>query len=171
MPRGRTSATRQRSAISPFIPGTLPPAPPDLTDAEQATWEATVAALPSGWLPGECWPLLKAYCQHTRHADDLNAEINGLQAQQAEAEAQQPEAQPLTDRERAKQAKAEAARRRLMLQLMRAHGYQTSRISSLAVKLRLTPSSRSTGDRARDDRKDASSGPEVKPWNDRGARQ
>src|SRR5262245_21963998 len=38
MARGRTSTAQQRAAISPYIPGRVPPPPPDLTDEERATW-------------------------------------------------------------------------------------------------------------------------------------
>jgi hypothetical protein len=49
--------------------------------------------------------------------------------------------------------------------LLRLHGTQSQILMSLAVKLRLTPSSRATPDRARDERKTTSMNG-AKPWND-----
>jgi hypothetical protein len=125
-----------------MIPGQRPPPPADLSADEQALWEQVVGALPQGWIGPEAYAVLVQYVRHCCYADDVAAQIAELRTQ------------------------TDPKQRRLLLALYRAHGQQTARMSALAVKLRLTPSSRSTADRARDDRKDASSSPVVKPWLD-----
>jgi hypothetical protein len=159
MPR---TSDRQRAAVSPFVPGTRPPAPPDLSEREAALWDEIIASVPQNWIPQEAFALLVNLTRHITFADDLAAEISALRAEQAAAEAQPPPESSKVERER---GKAAAARRRLWLRLLRDHGFQTARIASLETKLRLPPSSRSSGDRALGERKRASSDA-VKPWND-----
>jgi hypothetical protein len=145
MARGRPSAERQAAVLAalPIIPGERPEPPPDLDAEAAAVWRATVAAVPAGWLPPECFPVLTQFCRHTVHCDWLTEEIAELRAAPLDEESQ-----------------------KRLYKLLRLHGQQSQILASLAGKLRLTPSSRATPDKARDDRKDASSSATPKPWND-----
>jgi hypothetical protein len=147
MPRGRPSAEAEAAkivALGPVIPGQRAEPAPELDPAAAAVWRATVMALPVGWIGPEAFRVLVQYCRHVVHSDWLTEEIAGLRAMALDDEG-----------------------RKTLYRLLRLHGQQSQIIASLAGKLRLTPSSRSTPDKARDDRKDASSSAIPKPWNDR----
>jgi len=121
-----------------------------------------------GFFEGQASP---RQIRHERHCDDLDRDISELRARLAAPP--QPLPEGLTDRQRAKigreRARDIAATRRAYLQTCRVHGYQSQRLQSLGGKLRLSPSSRLTAERARDDRKD--SGGPIKPWLDFGSKR
>jgi hypothetical protein len=172
MPRGRRSDA-DAARVVPFIPGAKPPAPPELDADEADVWDTVVASVPANWIPGEAWAMLKEYCRHTVFAERLSADIARLREEQAVPPPDLPA--DLTAKQIVKVqrdiAQTEIARRKELRALLRAHGFQTSRMQSLGTKLRLTVSSRILPEKARDDRRDSSSSP-VKPWNDwRGGRQ
>jgi hypothetical protein len=104
----------------PQIPGQRMPAPSELTDPQRAQWEAVVARLPTGWITNENAPLLKELCRHISFADELARDIELARASDKPAD------------------------RKIVLRLMREHGYQTARVASLSTKLRLTHLSRFT---------------------------
>jgi hypothetical protein len=148
MPRsgpGRPSADDQAAKLAalPNIPGSRPPPPPDLSPEEAEIWDATLGALPSGWVPPEAMPVLMVYVRHCAYARALAERIAFVL--------------PLAER-------GDPERQKEWLTLLRAHGFQTERMGQLATKLRLLPQNRMAADKARDRRKQAPAGP--RPWDD-----
>jgi hypothetical protein len=139
------AAGRHRTVTStdaPLIPGQKMPAPSGLSAPQQAQWEAIVARLPTGWITNENAPLLKELCRHVSFAEELAHDIGA--------------------------ARAAGVASKELRALLRAHGYQTTRVASLSGKLRLTQLSRYTRD-AEGAAIAARSAPTArKPWTDWG---
>jgi hypothetical protein len=156
---------------SALMPGRPPPPPPDdLDEPEAAIWRRVVDDLPSDWISGGSSALLKAYCRHARHCDDLALDIAQrreeiAQARQLEADASEPKA---IVRARTLRVQIE----RVLHRTIRLHGSESERLMRLATKMRLTT-------RAKYARADAAaaaaSKPVNRPWtdcgNNRGRRQ
>ena len=130
----------------PIIPGQerrLEP-PAGLGARETKLWRGIVDRLPPTYFGIEHRPLLAAFCRHSTLADDIAARIAQL-----------------------RQAPMDAEAFKQFVELGRALGNQTSALTAVAVRLRLTHSSRFTRQHAAIDA-GASSGP--KPWTDWGER-
>jgi hypothetical protein len=144
-------------ASGAIIPGNeRRPSPPAQLDArERAIWIKITARLPVEWFTAETQPMLVELCRHIRIADDLSADRVVARAAIDEIRKQ---SQPDTE--------ALVAAMQEYRAVLRAHGYQSERISSLATKLRLTPQARYAPSTAKREAGKVFEGPD--PWNDWG---
>jgi hypothetical protein len=143
--------------LGPIIPAARPAAPADLLPEERDQWDSVVGCLPADWFSGANWPLLKQFCRHTHNADLLAQDAVRQRAELAQlAQDDVPEEQRLR------------LARELRLTL-RAHGFETACMVSLATKLRLTKLSRYA--RADAAAAGARAGAVPRPWEDWGGKQ
>jgi hypothetical protein len=146
---------RTMPRTSPFIPGNgkRPPPPAGLDAREAAIWRQITKRLPVDWFVAE--PLLKELCRHIRICDDLAGDI-------ARARAAVDEIRGMPE----PPAKLLLAAMREYRALLRAHGYQSERVTNLSTKLRLAPQSRYAPKTAKTRAMETDAG--VPPWLDWG---
>lgn len=144
----------RRSAAETFavesgqmVPGDRLAAPDDLTADELVAWEKIIGATTSGWLTAEHEPLLRELCRHVVFARRLGVSLERMT-------------------EASVKWKAGDSRWAELYRLMRAHGYQTERISHISHKLRLTKQAKYPVDRINAKSKKTTAAP--KPWEDWG---
>lgn len=114
--RGRVSAAELEVVAGPF-PQARPDPPSSLTKEQAEVWRQVVEALPVGWFGPEAHGLLVQYCRHVVEADRLARRID-----------EEWKRRPFDEETYAR------------LRDMRAR--ESAVIKSLAVALRLSPSSR-----------------------------
>jgi hypothetical protein len=127
----------------PLIPGQRMAAPAELSPEQAAVWVKVISRLPAGWITAENALLLKEFARHSVYADQLAADIELARAS--------PGGDPKD-----------------VLALLRAHGFQSQRLTSLATKLRLTKLSRYTRDAEAAAIAARSASTAKKPWEDWG---
>jgi hypothetical protein len=97
-----------------------PKPPAELTVEQAIQWRAIVNRLPADWFPTETWPLLAAFCRHSENAKRIAGLINAVNPDAL----RDPDSFRTYDK------------------LLATHERETKAMSFVAVKLRLTPSSR-----------------------------
>jgi phage terminase small subunit len=160
----RSSADRATDAA--VIPGARVPPPKELEPEAAKIWNEIVGRLPPDWITNETKPLLKEYCRHSLYADSFARDIEMVRAHLTALNAALP---PEDSRLKPKPATLKAIRVTTsnLLELHRAHGYETDRMITLATKMRFTQQSKYFPDKAASKSKtSASAGP--KPWHDWG---
>lgn len=162
MPRkqGKWSAEDQR-AVAPDSKVPPPEPPPELEPPEADIWRAITSKLPGDWFAPEVAVVLKELCRHSRHANDLAVDL--ATTRQGIAAVRDDPSLSLTER---LAAVGEASK--TMERLLRAHGYQSERITNIATKLRLTNQAKIPAGSAARRARDAMPGEEVKLWDDWG---
>jgi hypothetical protein len=125
-----------------MLPGARLAAPPDLTPAERDQWEVIIGAVPPGFISAEQVHLLRLLCQHICYSAQIAGAIKRCE----------PGDDP----------KMMLTLRRLMTM----HSLQTSQISVLSQKLRLTNTARHSREKTMTLAKRRAVGP--KPWEDWG---
>jgi len=128
--RGRKSSAALSVARIVGLPQ-RPEPPPELSPAEKACWKVTVNGLKPGWFDPTTFPLLRAYCCTVANAGLVAARLRELKPGDKGFGA-----------------------------LLSLHARLSKQMALLAVRLRITPSSRSSRGDPRDHR--AGSGP--RPW-------
>ena len=137
--RGRQSAASLSVAASSNIVK-LPPPPKHLTEAAGDTWRMVMASRSSEMIEPEAYPVLVEYCRSIEQADKIASEIGRFDASW------------LTDDDGLKRYD----------KLLAMQDRLTKVITSTAVKLRLTPSTRFDSGTA--GRVGAKKGGTQKPW-------
>lgn len=138
--RGRKSAASL--AVSNVVPlQRLPAAPEHLTLAQSETWRLVVASRAGDFIAPEAYPVLAEYCRWVETADQVAQELKGFKPSWAKTE--------------------EGLSRWSKLQAMQERASRT--LASLAVKLRLPPSTRVHPEKAG---RAAMRGEKRKPWED-----
>lgn len=134
--RGRTSLaailTKPEATVLDRVE--RPTAPHDLTDEEVEVWSAVVNRMPADWFGAETLPLLSQYCRHV---------IQGRRVAELIEKATGNQTLSLEDYER----------------LLRMQARESSAISSLAVKMRISHSA------TRNDRGNRLTKTARTPWN------
>ena len=138
--RGRKSVAEL--TVSNVVPlKSFPPPPGHLSRAQQETWRLVIASRAGDMIAPEAFPVLAEYCRWVENADQVAAAMNKFKPGWAK-----------TDEGLARWSK---------LQAMQERASRT--VASLAVKLRLPPSTRVHPERAGTiERK----GVQPKPWED-----
>jgi hypothetical protein len=116
--RGRKSTASL--AIVPGRPGLRPDPPTELTAEESAEWYHVVERMPAGHFTRETWPLLADYCRFAVNARWVGQGMADMRARSAYNPAYLKDLQKMMDLQK----------------------QNSSQMSSLATKLRLTPQTR-----------------------------
>jgi hypothetical protein len=140
MPR-RSAASLAIAPVTP-ITAARPSPPDDLTEAQAVEWQRIVDRLPGDWFPAECRPLLAALCRHIVQARVVADLINQFKPSWVGEEG--------------------GLERLALLQKML--GYEHQMMITLSTKLRLTPQSRYTAQKANTLATNARSADFVPPW-------
>lgn len=80
--RGRKSkADKDAEELKPALAvdangASVPMAPPHLSDAAQAEWNAIVQTYPADRFPRSTWPMLEAYCMHAVNVRKIGKKLN-----------------------------------------------------------------------------------------------
>ena len=151
---------QRRVAEAAVVPGTRQPPPPELNEAESATWRTIVERLPADWFTAENYPLLKELCRHIGHADALSIDIENARRELAILASSgvcfEDAAEEIARRKAIRAATADYHA------VLRLHAYQTERIGNLATKLRLSQQARLAPAVSRAKADTVPAGP--KPW-------
>jgi hypothetical protein len=157
--RGQSGMYNQRRvAEAAVVPGARVAPPPELNEAESATWRKIVERLPADWFTAENTPLLKELCRHIGHADALSVDIANVRSELASlagARCETPEDEVL----RRKMIRVATADYHALLRL---HAFQTERIGNLATKMRLSQQARLAPAVSKAKAENAPAG--TKPW-------
>jgi hypothetical protein len=121
--------------VIPKIPGQGRPEPEELPIDEAKVWRAIVGAMPGHWFGPECQPLLRCFCSMIATCDALAARI--VKARKA-------------------------GEWNTVDKLTRTHEHTARCATDLASKLRLTPRSKTSVERAANLRQVPP--PPVRPW-------
>ncbi len=141
--RGRPSSDEIATANVVQLRVPERPAPPKSLTREQAeVWREIVASVPADWFPRETHPLLEQLCRHTVEANRIAKLID-------EATRQMGERRP--------------GATETYLKLLQAQRRETASLKSLAVALRLSPSSRMRPEVAGRRRQEPAAG-DRRPW-------
>lgn len=132
----RVSAAAQAIAV-PIPVAKLEP-PPELGAEAAAMWRGIVDRLPADWLSADHGPLLEQFCNHATYARWLAAKIDkALQGGLSDSKA--------------------------LGQLLKLHALESERLTSLAIRLRLSPqANRLPHQQAVNAKKNYTPGP--RPW-------
>jgi len=142
--RGRRSADEISTPKVVSLPQARRPDPPGELTAEQAEiWREIAEALPADWFGRESWPLLEQFCRHTDQANRLAEMIQARAGHIADGRPGALEG---------------------YLSLLQAQRRETAAIKSIAVALRLSPSSKVRPETAGWKRDQHAPGP--RPWED-----
>lgn len=131
--RGRRSGA-ELSVVTTLVPRERPRPPAELTAEQRTLWDALLACLPADWLPKEGGALLAQFCRHITAAKRIAAMLDACDVDDSRA----------FDR------------------LLRAQHRESMALASLASKLRFSPSSRRSPDRAGREARDEPTG--RRPW-------
>jgi hypothetical protein len=161
--RGQSGMYNQRRvAEAAVVPGTRPPPPPELNQAEAETWREIVERLPADWFTAENRPLLKELCRHIGHADALSLDVAAVRAELADLKKLGPDELAQVGMTAAELRKAIRAATADYHALLRLHAFQTERIGNLSTKMRLSQQTRLAPAVSRAKADQAPAGP--KPW-------
>lgn len=135
--RGRPSPGDLMTRVVALVPRARPEPPAELTDEQRQVWQDTLSMLPPEWVQREALPVLAAFVRHVTAARRIATLIDTFDEVGPDR---------VRDYDR----------------LLRAQALESATITSIATRLRLTPQSRYTPQRAGRMRDDATDSP--KPW-------
>lgn len=143
--RGRKSAAHLALVGVGGVATQHRPEPPGVLSGEEAIiWQDVVDSCPAGWFHPENYPLLVQYCRHVVAADKIQQLIVALERADADG---------FADLDGATLSRYAA--------LLRMRKIESSQISMLASRMRLSQNATHHSEKTKGDR---SSGAEKKPW-------
>jgi hypothetical protein len=167
--RGRWSTEDQRAM--PGVVAEPPPPPRELEKSERVIWRSLVAQLPPNWFVPGSQSLLEQLCRHTRYCNELARDITAIRQALDEMKVEsalvrrRSEKDSAVAREYQNLFRVRAALTKEYRDLLHAHAQQSTRVSSLSVKLRLTVQAKvavsAAAKKARDDTPKG-----IDPWLD-----